>query len=51
MRGTGDRSAPKLLLLFIIVVLFYLAFFGFDLRKAYDYAYSADSSILQAIGF
>ncbi len=51
MQGSNDRQGSKLVLLFIVVVLFYLAFFGFDLQKAYDFTFSADSGILHSLGF
>jgi hypothetical protein len=47
----GDGPGSKLFLLFIMIVLFYLAFFGFDFGKAYTYATTMDSSLLQSFGF
>ena len=51
MQNSGDRGASKLFLLFFIIVLFYLAFFNFDIQKAYDYTFSSDAGLLHAIGF
>lgn len=50
MRNESDRRAPKFLFLGILVVFFYLAFFGFDLVRAYDYAVNGSAQILADLG-
>jgi hypothetical protein len=37
MQNQGDRRGNKLVLIFLVVLFIYLAFFGFDAKEAYLY--------------
>ncbi|MFZ1987528.1 MAG: hypothetical protein WAV21_00640 [Minisyncoccia bacterium] len=39
MQYKGDKGGSKFLLIFLIVVGIYLAFFSFDIPRAYEYTY------------
>ena len=50
MQYGGDKTGSKLLLLFVFFVFLYLAFFGFNIQKAYNYTIGQDQSFLQVFG-
>lgn len=49
MRYAEDKQGSKLLLMLIVALVIYLAFFDFDVRAAYEAAVSADKDFLNLI--
>ncbi len=48
MRHDRDKKGSKLPLLLIFVVFIYLAFFGFDVKKAYKYTVEQNADFIHS---
>ncbi|KKW19961.1 MAG: hypothetical protein UY63_C0004G0046 [Parcubacteria group bacterium GW2011_GWA2_51_10] len=49
MKYEEDRRGSKIILILILVVVIYLAFFNFDIRAAFDAAVAADKEFFNLL--